>query len=92
MKNSTASGKANRTMITRYAVIVLTGFLTAGQGNSLEFYFTVSGLILLVSQIEASHAMAFKDELTLARDLQEIRGMAAEARKGAKGKRRATGK
>jgi diguanylate cyclase (GGDEF)-like protein len=40
------------------------GFLTAGQGSALEFYFTVSGFILLVSQIEASHAMAFRDELT----------------------------
>jgi diguanylate cyclase (GGDEF)-like protein len=43
---------------------LLTGFLTVGQGSPMEFYFTVSGFILLVSQIEASHAMAFKDELT----------------------------
>jgi diguanylate cyclase (GGDEF)-like protein len=43
---------------------LLTGFLTAGPGGVLEFYFTVAGFILLVSLIEASHAMAFKDELT----------------------------
>ncbi len=43
---------------------LLTGFLTAGRGVVLEFYFTVAGFILLVSLIEASHAMAYKDELT----------------------------
>lgn len=48
-----------------WAIFTLfTGFLTAGPGSGLAFYFTVSGLILLVSQIEASHAMAFRDELT----------------------------
>jgi diguanylate cyclase (GGDEF)-like protein len=43
---------------------LLTGFLTSGQGSPLAFYFTVAGFILLVSLIESSHAMAFKDELT----------------------------
>lgn len=43
---------------------LLAAFLTAGRGSVAEFHLTVAGLILLVSLIEASHAMAFRDELT----------------------------
>jgi diguanylate cyclase (GGDEF)-like protein len=63
-----------------WAILTLfTGFVSAGTGSVAEFYFTVSGFILLVSQIEASHAMAFRDELTgiparraLREDLQKL--------------------
>ncbi len=39
-------------------------FLSVRPGMESGFYFTVAGFILLVSIIEASHAMAFRDELT----------------------------
>mgnify|MGYP001045514927 CR=1 FL=1 len=45
-------------------VTLLTAFLSVGPGEAFRFYLAVSGLILLVSIIETSHAMAFKDELT----------------------------
>lgn len=43
---------------------IFTAFLTVKPGDASVFYFCVAGFILLVSLIEASHAMAFRDELT----------------------------
>lgn len=45
-------------------LILFFSLLSVKPGMESEFYFTVAGFILLVSIIEASHAMAFKDELT----------------------------
>lgn len=45
-------------------LVLLVSFMTIKTGIESEFYFSVAGFILLVSIIEASHAMAFKDELT----------------------------
>lgn len=45
-------------------VISLVCLTTAGTREMAVFYFATAGLILLVSIIEASYAMAFRDELT----------------------------
>ncbi len=45
-------------------LILFFSLLSVKPGMESEFYFTVAGFILLVSIIEASHAMAFRDELT----------------------------
>ncbi len=42
----------------------LAGLLSGGSWLRWDFYFATAGLILLVSMIEASYAMAFRDELT----------------------------
>lgn len=43
---------------------VFAAFVTVKPGDTSVLYFCVAGFILLVSLIEASHAMAFRDELT----------------------------
>ncbi len=43
---------------------VFAAFATARPGYASVLYFCFAGVILLVSLIEASHAMAFRDELT----------------------------
>ena len=45
-------------------VMVLIAIASAGQKHQMGFHFSTAALILLVSVIEVSHSMAFKDELT----------------------------